>query len=377
MKLIILKEKLKEGLKTVEKISQKSLKLPILQNILFKTEKNLLKLSTTNLESGINWQSLAQVKEEGSICIPTKILSSFVNSLPEKTITIETDKKNNLKIECGNYNTKIKGLDSEDFPIIPGVKNGEECKVNNKKFCQAISRVINIPSPSSTKPEITGIFLSFQEKIIKMVATDSFRLAEEKLEVKTGFSKPHSLIIPQSAAKELTGILSDKTGTLNIRFSPNQILFQHTSDKTSQSEVRFTSRLVEGKYPNYEEIIPEKYKTTISLDKEAFLSQIKSASLFSGKVNEVKLKINKKKKGIQISSQHPDLGEHESFLKGSVKGKNLAISFNYRFLIDGITGLEGDNVQFELTDKEGPACLSSKEGKDEYLYIIMPIKPNS
>jgi len=108
MKINILKEKLKKGLNIVEKISQKSLKLPILQNILFKSEKDLLKLSTTNLESSISWQSLADIKKEGSICIPTKILSSFVNSLPEEKISIETDKKNNLKVKCGNYNTKIK-----------------------------------------------------------------------------------------------------------------------------------------------------------------------------------------------------------------------------------------------------------------------------
>ena len=376
MKLIILKEKLKEGLKIVEKISQKSLKLPILQNILFQVEKSILKLSTTNLESSINWQSLAQTKQEGSICIPIKILSNFVNSLPDKIITIESDNKDNLKIKCGNYNTKIKGLNSEDFPIIPQVENGEEIKISSIKFCDAINQIINIPSTSSTKPEITGIFMSFQEGMIKIVATDSFRLAEKKISLKTNLSKEYSLILPQSAAKELTSILSDKKGDLEIKFSPNQILFRHTSDQTSQSQVKFISRLVEGKYPNYQEIIPKKYKTTVEVDREEFLNQIKSASLFSGKINEVKIKINSESKEIKIFSQHPDLGEYEGSLKGSVVGKDLSVSFNHRFLIDGISGIKSNKIIFNLTDTEGPAALESTEPKEQYLYIIMPIKAN-
>jgi len=376
MKLIILKEKLKEGIKTVEKISQKSLKLPILQDVLLKVEKNILKLSTTNLESSINWQSLAQIKEEGSICVPIKILSNFINSLPDKIITIEADDKNNLKLECGNYNTKIKGLNSEDFPIIPQVENGEEIKIDSIRFCDAINQIINIPSISSTKPEITGIFLSFQENIIKLVATDSFRLAEKKITLKTGLSKEYSLILPQSAAKELTSILGDKKGELKIKFSPNQVLFQHTSDQTSQSQIKFISRLVEGKYPNYQEIIPKKYKTTLEVDRDEFLNQIKSASLFSGKINEVKMKINCEEKEIKITSQHPDLGEYEGSLKGSIIGKNLLISFNHKFLIEGIAGIKSSKIIFNLTDTEGPAALESTEAQEQYLYIIMPIKAN-
>ncbi len=376
MKLIILKEKLKEGLKTVEKISQKSLKLPILQNILLKTEKNILKLSTTNLESSINWQSLAQVKKEGSICIPTKILSGFISSLPDKTITIESSKNNSLKIECGNYKTKIKGLDPEDFPVTPEVESKEEIKINSKKFCEALNQVISIPTSSSTKPEITGIYFVFKRKEIKMVATDSFRLAEKKINIQSNLKKEYSLILPQMAAKELLGVLTDKKGDLKIKISPNLILFQHLIDKTSQSEIKFISRLIEGRYPNYEEIIPDKYKTTIQVNKEEFLNQVKSASLFSGKINEVKIKINQKEKNIEISSQHSDLGEYKSSLKGVIKGNNIKINFNYRFLIDGISEIQGDKVQFKLTSKEGPATLSSVNSKDEYLYIIMPIKAN-
>jgi len=212
--------------------------------------------------------------------------------------------------------------------------------------------------------------------MIKIVATDSFRLAEKKISIKTNLSKEYSLILPQSAAKELTSILGDRKGDLEIKLSPNQVLFKHTLDQTSKSGIKFISRLVEGKYPNYQEIIPKKYKTTVEVDKAEFLNQIKSASLFSGKINEVKIKINNEDKEVKIFSQHPDLGEYEGSLKGVVDGKNLSIAFNHRFLIDGISGVKSNTIIFNLTDRDGPAALGSIEPKEQYLYIIMPIKAN-
>lgn len=374
MKLIILKEKLKEGVAIVERISQKSLTLPILQNTLLKAEKNSLKLSTTNLESGINWQGLAKIEKEGSVCIPTRFLSNLINFLPDKPVSLDV-KNFTLSLKCENYTTKIKGLDSEDFPIIPQPKEGESVSVNSSKFCQALSQIVNIPSPSTTRPEISGIFLMFQKDLIKMVATDSFRLAERKIFLKTKLTKEYSLIIPQSAIKEIIGIFGEKKGELKIFLSPNQVLFEYLASEISQPQIEFTSRLIEGEYPNYEEIIPKKYETQIQVEKKEFLNQIKTASLFSGKINEVKLNIDVKKGNLEVLSQSPDLGEYKGSLKGNIKGKNLSISFNHRFLIDGISGLKEKKVVFELTNEDGPAALKSF-GEENYLYVIMPIKAN-
>ncbi len=372
MKLIILKEKLKEGINIVEKISQKSLTLPILQNTFLKAEKNFLKLSTTNLESGISWQSLAKIEKEGKICIPTRFLSTLLNFLPDKPISLEI-KDFTLSLECENYTTKIKGLNPEDFPIIPQPKEGESVSISNSKFCQALNQIVNIPSPSTTRPEISGIFLILQKDLIKMVATDSFRLAERKIFIKTNLSKEYSLILPHSAAKEIISIFGEKEGDLKIYLSPNQILFEYITGEISQPQIQFTSRLIEGEYPNYEEIIPKKYETQIQVQEKDFLNQIKTASLFSGKINEVKLSIDSKKGKINIFSQSPDLGEYKGFSKGNIKGKDIVISFNHRFLIDGISEVKGKELSFELTNKDGPAALKPL-GSQDYLYIIMPIK---
>jgi len=372
MKINILKEKLKEGVGTVAKISQKSLTLPVLQNTLLATEKNFLKLSVTNLESAINWWGLSKTEKEGRICIPTRFFSNLLAFLPNKPISLEV-KDRTLNLECENYRTKIKGLSAEDFPIIPQIKEGETVTVNNLDFCQSLNQVLNIPSSSVTRPEISGIFFSFQNELTKMVATDSFRLAEKKLFFKTNLSQEYSLILPQNAAKEIISIFGEKEGELIIRFSPNQILFEYIMAETQHPQIQFTSRLIEGDYPNYQEIIPKKYETQMIVQKEEFLNQVKAASLFSGKISEVRLEIDAKGGKIKISSQDPDLGEHKSFFKGKIKGKGLSVSFNHRFLIEGILEIKEKELSFELTDEEGPAVLKPTQTED-YLYVIMPIK---
>ena len=374
MKLIILKEKLKKGINIVEKISQKSLMLPILQNTLLKTDKNFLKLSTTNLESSISWRGLAKVEKEGQICIPTRFLSNLLNFLPDKPITLEI-KEFTLSLKCENYSTKIKGINPEDFTIIPQIKEGDIVNINSIKFCQALDQLVNIPSPSTSRPEISGVLFLFQKDLIKIVATDSFRLAEKRIFSKNKLSKDYSLILPQSAVKEIIGIFSEKEGDLKIHLSSNYVLFEYKTEGVVRPQIQFTSRLIEGEYPNYEEIIPKKYDTIIQAQKKDFLNQIKAASLFSGKINEVKLNINADKGKIEVLSQSPDLGEYKGFFKGKIKGKNVSISFNHRFLIDGISEMGGKELSFELTGEGGPAVLKTLEGNN-YLYIIMPIKAN-
>ena len=372
MKITILKEKLKEGINFVEKISQKTFTLPILQNTLFKTEKNFLKLSTTNLESGTTWWNLVKVEEEGQICIPTRFFSGFINSLPNKPINLEV-KDLVLSLECENYKTKIKGFNPEEFPIIPSIKEGEVLSVDCFSFCQALNQVLDIPSSSLARPEISGIFLSFQSDLVKIVATDSFRLAERKIFLKTNLSKEYSLILPQGAAREIVSIFGDKEGELKIYFSPNQIWLEYMMVEVSHPQLQFTSRLIEGEYPNYQEIIPKKFETELTFPKEEFLNQIKTASLFSGKISEVRLKIDPKNGVVEILSQSPDLGEYNSFLKGKIEGKEVSISFNHRFLIDGISEIKTKELLLEITNEEGPAILKPTDLED-YLYVIMPIK---
>jgi DNA polymerase-3 subunit beta len=374
MKLLILQEKLKEGLGVIERISTKSLTLPILNNVLISTEKNFLNLASTDLEIGINWWVLAKTEKEGRVAIPSRLFSTLVNLLPNKKINIEA-KNNSLFIECENYKTQIKGFSADEFPIIPKITEGESISVGSASFCQSLNQVVDIAALSTTKPEISGVYFLFQKDLITITATDSFRLGEKKIYLKnlSKLQKDYSLIIPQKAAREIINIFGEKEGELKIYFSSNQVMFELPMAETQHPQTQLISRLVEGDYPNYKEIIPKKYTTQLQLQKSEFLNQIKSASLFSGKINEVKIKADSKKNKIEIFSQNPEIGEYQSSISGKTKGESIEISFNHRFLLDGLANIKSSEVVFELNGNSGPGVLRPV-GDQSYLYVVMPIK---
>ncbi|MCJ7787071.1 DNA polymerase III subunit beta [Patescibacteria group bacterium] len=374
MKLIILQNKLKQGLSVIERASSKSFILPILRNLLLKAEKNFLELSATDLEIGIKWWILAKIEKEGKITIPISILSTFINLLPEKPVNLAASNQI-LSVECENYKTKIKGQSSEDFPIIPEISEGISFSLDSLAFCQGLGQIVDIVFPSTVRPEISGVHFLIQKDLIKMAATDSFRLGEKTLflEKPLPIEKEISLILPQKTAKEIINIFGEKEGELKVLVSPNQILFESLMAETSHPQIHLSSKLIEGEYPNYQEIIPKKYETQVVLEKQEFLNQIKAASLFSGKVNEVKFKIDPKKEIVEISSQNPETGEYHSLLPGKIKGQGEEISFNYRFLNNGLLNIKSSEVIFELNGEAGPGVLKPV-GDTSYIYVVMPIK---
>lgn len=374
MKIIILLEKLKQGLNIIERIPTKSLSLPILNNVLFSVEKNFLNLSATDLEIGVKWWNLVKTEKEGKIVVPIKVISNILNFLPEKPISLEI-KDLILEVECENYKIQVKGFNPEDFPIIPTITEGETVLIKSRDFCQSLNQVVNIASYSTARPEISGIFFLFQKNLIIMTATDSFRLGERKfyLEKPSNLSKDYSFILPQRAAREIINIFGESENDLKIYFSTNQIMFESYLSETSHPQTQLISRLIDGEYPNYQEIIPKKYDTKIILPKNEFINQVKLASLFSGKMSEIKLKIDPKQNKIDFFSQNPDLGEYYSVLNGKIEGKPCEISFNHRFLIEGLLNIKSQEVILELSDSEKPGVIRPKDDPN-YLYLVMPIK---
>ena len=373
----ILQNKLKEGLNIIERITIKSLTLPILNNILIKTEKNFLNLSSTNLEIGIKWWGLAKIEEEGAIVIPSKILSDFISFLEDGPIKLEA-KDQILTIETEKYNTKIKGQGPEEFPIIPQVSSNTPVNLESRLFCEGLAQIVQIPILSSARPEISGVYLSFQKNLVKMVATDSFRLGEKKIFLKEPLplQKEYSCILPQRTAKEVINIFGEKDGECKIFLSPNQILFESQIAETPHPEIQIVSKLIEGEYPDYQTILPQKFATEIVLNKNEFLNHLRAASIFASKINEIKLKTDSKKGSVEISSQNPDLGEYRSVIFAKMKGKEIRISFNFRFLIDGLLNIPSPEVSFQLNSEEEAAVLRGVDNQS-YLYLVMPIKPSS
>lgn len=372
MKVEILKENFKNGLNIIEKIVGKNLSLPILDNVLISTEDSFLSLSSTDLETAIKLWILTKIIKKGKVVVPAKFLSSFVSLLPNEKITLE-EKKQGLYIECKSFKNQIQGFNPEEFPLIPEFKDTEFLELDNKKFCQGLSQIVDVASPSQSRPEISGIYFIFSKNIIKIVATDSFRLAEKTISLESPVKKDLSFILPQKPAREIINILSEKDGKVKIYFSPNQTMFEFPMKEAEHAQVQIVSRLIEGEYPNYEEIIPKKFKTHIIVKRDEFLNQIKAASLFSGKINEVKIKIDDQEKEVQVFAKDPDIGESQSSISAKIEGEPIEVSFNHKFLIDGLSNIKSSEVIFDMSKEEGP-CVLKPVGDASYIYVVMPIK---
>ena len=375
MKLIILKEKLQEGLNTISGIVGKNTSLPILSSVLIKSDSNAIILSATDLEIGIKYKILSKIDKKGKVAIPLATLLGVVGVLPKKPINIESE-ASLLIVRSENFETSIKGLPIEDFPVIPSLEGGNVINISAGVFCGALSFVCDLTSTSSVRPEISGVLVSFLGKTLKTVATDSFRLAEKS--VSCGFDLGnHSFILPQRSAKEIIGVFGGKDGVeeLKITLDQNQISIESLPSGVDQPIIYLISKIIDGEYPNYREIIPSSNEAQVVLDRGSFLDQVKLASFFCGKTGEVRLGVDNKKGGLSIYSQNQESGEHSSFLPGQTKGKGGEASFNCRFLLDGLSKIKSSEVIFELTKRNGdlgPGVLRPV-GDQSFVYILMPL----
>ncbi len=372
MKVEILKENLKNGLAAVEKIVGKNLSLPILDNVLIDTEDSFLSLSSTDLETAIKVWILTKIVKKGKVVVPAKFLSSFVSLLPNEKIILEA-KDQNLHIECKNFKNNVQGFNPEEFPLLPEFKDSECLEADSQKICKGLSQIADVASPSQSRPEISGIYFVFSKNTLKMAATDSFRLAEKNIQLEKPAKRDISFILPQKPAKEIISILEEKEGPVKIYFLPNQIMLELPMKETEHPQAQVISRLIDGEYPNYEEIIPKAFKTNVVLKRDEFLNQVKTASLFSGKINEVKISLEPEKEEAEVSAQDPDIGQSQSVISAKIKGEPMQISFNHKFLIDGLLNIKSSEVAFDLSREDG-ACVLRPVGDASYLYVVMPIK---
>ncbi|MDD5547919.1 MAG: DNA polymerase III subunit beta [Candidatus Pacebacteria bacterium] len=368
MKIIILKDNLKNGLGVVGKSVSDNLNLPILKNVLLKTYNNKIKLVATDLELAITQLISGKIIEEGGLTVPFSILFNITNNSDNEKISLDSN-NNNLIFKTDNYEAKIQGLSEEEFPIIPKIENTQNfLKIKTETFKEALVKVLNSAQLSEIRPEISGILFDLQHSSLKLVATDSFRLAEKTIlekDFKANFDRGFRVIIPLKIASELTKILGD--GEVSIFIDSNQILFQN-------NDLEIISRLIDGNYPDYEQIIPKKFETECILNKEQFFNAVKLVSNFTGKVNDIKIKTKEGKKAIEISSASPYFGENKYLIPAKIKGESFETVFNWKYLLDGLKNFNpSDDVFFGVNGEQKPAILKSSSDAS-YFYILMPIK---
>ena len=373
MKSTVLKDSLRVGLQVVERVAAKSPTLPILGNILVSAAKNTVELSATDLEIGIRYTLLAKNEKEGSCVLPARSLSQFISLLPENQITLTT-KEAGLTIDSKEQQSRLKTLPAEDFPIIPTFKEGEAfVEVETHPFFEGMGQVASMAGQTQARPEISGVFVSFSQQTCKLAATDSFRLAEQTLSFSKSQPLQTTFILPAKTARELVAVLGELPGKTRIYVSPNQAVFDYIPEQPGKPAIQIISRLIEGEYPQYQDIIPKDFAAKVVVDKDAFANQLKAASIFSGKLNDVKFAVNQKKKGVELTAKSTDVGEHTSFLAAQVQGGDVETSFNWKFLLDGVMHMKGDEIELGISGAESPAILKSVR-KGEYLYVLMPLK---
>ncbi len=369
MNLIILKDNLREGLNTLERAVSENNALPILKNILLQTEAGKVRLSATNLEIGVTNLLFGKISEEGSVTVPFQALYNIINNSDTERITL-LSQDTTLIIKGENYEAKIQGLNPDDFPIIPKIDNqNNSIEIDSSTFKSGLSDVSVAAHVSEIRPEISGVLFDFQIGIIKLVATDSFRLAEKTIDhtkFKTNFTQGFKTIIPLKTIQEIMRIFSDNK-PIKIYFDNHQILIKNEN-------VELISRIIEGNYPDYEQIIPKSIETEITVKRDNLVNALKLVSTFSSKTNDIRLKITENNKAMELYSANQNLGENNYLIPIKSKGAdNKSLSFNWRYLLDGLKAIKTEDIFFGINSNNRPALLKSPDSRD-YFYILMPIK---
>lgn len=364
MHFICNREILQKYISQAERVTGKHLSLPILNSVLIATNSKTIIIRATNLEVGVEFQIPAIIKTEGSIALPGALLANTLASIPdEQEVTLEA-KGGVCKITTKTKTLNIKGFLPDDFPTIPIINNGEGFTLSSNKFIQGVKSVVMSAAISDIKPEIASVYLYQNGDSLVFVATDSFRLAEKKIK-QTGIHLSQGIIIPAKNILEMVRVLESESKDIDFLITKNQI---SCAGKT----LYITSRVVQGVYPDYEQIIPKTTTTEITLLKEDLLNNLKLSTFFSDKFNKITLAIHPQKKICTISTKNTEIGETESSITASLSGEPVEISLNGKHLFDCLSVIEKDSVVIQFNGAEKPAVIRGL-GDTSFTYLTMPL----
>jgi DNA polymerase-3 subunit beta len=363
MKIIITQENLKEGLGIVSRVVGNSATLPILNNVLLETENGLLKLSGTNLETGISTYVRCSVEKEGGICLGVKTLTDLINSLPQGNITIDAEEFE-TKITTEHTSVNIKHLSTEDFPLIPKIEDGGKAKLDPQIMKTALDQVIFAASTSETQPEISGVLFWFGGDNLLLTATDRYRLAEKSVPYSGGLD--YKIIVPYKSAQEISRLLANLNNEVEISVTNTQLAF-------SLDNTYAVTRLIDGQYPDYQQILPETSNTNIILDRQELLSALKTTSVFSRGSGSINVSYSSEDNVVKLSSISHDLGQSTVDIICKINGPSGTLIMNYRYLLDFLNNYDAETLVMKVIDDTMPITFTP-EDNNKYLYLVMPIK---
>ena len=361
MKIEVAKDVLLSGIQKVQNVISARSTLPILSNILIEAQQGKLKLTATDLDIGISCTVPVDIQEPGMITIPAKRFSDIIKELPDDSVSINTKKNNLIIIETKSCQFKIMGLPYEDFPKLPEFKEGGVIKLEQSTLKEMLCLTSFAVSLDETRYILNGILFKINQNNLTFVATDGKRLAVIERKLQQNTEKDLQIIVPLKTIQELNRNLQEE-GELSMLLGNNQVLFDLGS-------AVIISRLIEGEFPDYQQVIPPASENKINVGREQFLLAIKRAALLSTPdYQAVKLEVFKNK--LVVSKSTPDIGESREEVIIEYQGKEMAIGFNPNYLIDALKNLKEEKIEFELTDTEKPGVIRL----DGYIYIVLPMR---
>ncbi|MEW6617458.1 MAG: DNA polymerase III subunit beta [Patescibacteria group bacterium] len=370
MKLVVLRNKLLEALSVVDRAIGENSNLPILKCVYIRTDDNKIVFTTTNLELAITYISSGKIIENGEVAIPLHLFSTIIKNITSERITLESKGKK-LFIETDNYEAFVQTQEIKEFPIIPSIHNKtQSLQINSKTLVETIESVIVATQYSEIRPEISGVFVGVEEYGMVCAGTDSFRLAEKRVDagfIKSTFVEPVKCIIPLKTSEEILKILhNQEEGEVFVFIDPTQILF-----KTQSTEI--ISRLIDGNFPDYQPIIPKQTHTEAIIPRQEFLNAIRLTSSFSGRGNDITLTVGENKKYIELFSSDNALGENRCKVPIHLKGERFTLVFNWKYLSDGFKIFKSDELIIGVTTSDRPVIIKNQTDPS-LIYVAMPIK---
>ena len=372
MKFKINRDHFTNGLAQVLNVVGSKATMPILSNVLIEAEKDHITLTTTNLDLGIRCKIKAEVKEGGAVTMPVKRLATIVRELPNVDVTFDASPNHQVKLASGGSNFRIMGIGKEEFPPLPEFGDEKSFTLEQAELTAMLKSVAYAQSTDETRYILNGVYFNFRDGKLSLVATDGRRLALVSKELEVPATSAGAIILPAKTVNELARML-DKGEKLKISFNDRRAAFQINTDKDASGltdSIYLYSKVVEGNYPNYQQVIPKETHQRIKLERELFLQCIHRAALVcSEKSNSVKLKLTSNL--LEITAQSPDFGEaHESMAIG-YSGPDLQVAFNQSFMMDPLKALNKDEVFFELKDEVSPGVFKTL---DSFICVIMPVR---
>ncbi len=379
MRISCLQENLSKGLNVVGRAVATRTTLPITNHVLISAEDSRLKLSATNLEVAISCWIGAQIEEEGEIAVPAGLLTDFVISLPSDTISMNVPATEQvMEITCGKSAAHISGQKAEEFPPIPKIGKGINTKIDASILGNAIRQVVFAAATDDSRPVLTGVYAMFSDNKLTLVAADGFRLAIHELVLSSAVKEDVGIIIPARSLRELERILKDQEEPVEITINTqkSQILFR-LKNKEPKRDIEIVSQLIQGTFPDYNQLVPQSHNTRATIDVQGFLRVVRSASVFardgSGIVRLVMTPEAKSSPAkIEISARAEEIGDNEGSIEAVIEGEEAKIAFNSKYLMDVFGVLEDKQVILEVETSSSPGVFRPVE-ENGWIQVVMPM----